>query len=217
MGPVITVATSKGGGGKTTLAMSLVHHYSAQGREFTVIDSDRNGTLSRWVTSYYEGPVVRCLEDVDHKTIPQTIRTAARFGLVLVDTAGFENQTAAYAMGCSNLVLVPCMNDRGSTAEATRTAANLDSITSMSERKVPMRVVLSRWSPRGLAERTALADLQSDSLTPLESFLPTLSDFAKMSFTGRLDRNSAAAAAVARLSTEVDTLLSTPTRRQKAA
>jgi chromosome partitioning protein len=215
MAAIITIATSKGGGGKTTLASALASHWAAEGRRLTVIDADRNGTFARWAASYYEGPAFPTVTELDHTAVGRVARRAAADGLVVIDTAGFENQTAGLAMACADLVLIPCMPDRGSTHEAARTARTAEALWESSGRTPLMRIVLSRWNPRGLAERAALEDIAAEGLRPLVATMPPLSDFAKVTFSGRLEASSRAASSVRLVALEIDRTLS-PRRRRVA-
>jgi chromosome partitioning protein len=57
--------------------------------------------------------------------------------VVLVDTAGFENLTAASAIGMADYVLIPCMPDRGSVRETLRTAQQVTSLAKAARRPIP--------------------------------------------------------------------------------
>jgi cellulose biosynthesis protein BcsQ len=52
---IITVASSKGGPGKTTLAQILVGNLAAEGVTVAALDADPTGGLSRWASRLYEG------------------------------------------------------------------------------------------------------------------------------------------------------------------
>jgi chromosome partitioning protein len=104
--------------------------------------------------------------------------------VTVIDTAGFENQTALFAMGTADMVLIPVMADRNSVLEARKTARQCEGIARLARREIPYRILLSRWNKRGLAERATLEDLETSKLTPLAQHIPDLSDFQKASFTG---------------------------------
>ena len=106
--------------------------------------------------------------------------------IVLIDTAGFGNLTAAAAMGCADYVLVPCMPDRGSTREAARTIEKVSSLARAARRVIGASVVLSQWRTDGVAERAALEDLAEFGVSSvLPTALPVRSALRQMSFDSR--------------------------------
>lgn len=104
---VITLATSKGGAGKSTLARALAAHWLGIGLRPALIDADpqrglaarhnRDGLLGR--IPMHEEPEERVgdlIEEMKVKHQP-----------VIVDTAGFRNRTAVTALVSSDLALIP--------------------------------------------------------------------------------------------------------------
>ena len=186
MGNILTIATSKGGGGKTAVTTCLGANLAAHGYRVAVIDADRNQTFAIWHTAY-EGPPITCLSEIRHLEVVDTAQAAAEtHDVVLIDTAGFENLTAATAIATSDHVLVPCMPDRGSVIEAIKTARQTAGMAKGARRDIPVSVILTRWNPRGLVERAALADLTAAGVPTLAHFLPDLSAFGKVSYSGEV-------------------------------
>jgi chromosome partitioning protein len=123
MGRIITIASSKGGGGKTALACCLAPNLAVHGYTVGVIDADPNATFAA-LHAAYQGPSIRCQAEArDIPVVDLAQGWAESMDVVMVDTAGFGNLTAAAAMGAADHVLVPCMPDRGSTREAAKTVA----------------------------------------------------------------------------------------------
>ena len=46
--PVITIAQSKGGAGKTTLTLALASEYAAMGGSVIILDADRQKSMMNW-------------------------------------------------------------------------------------------------------------------------------------------------------------------------
>ena len=94
-----------------------------------VCDADRNQAFAVWHKTTYDGPSLTVTSEIDHNAIVgHLMGLAEKYDVVLVDTAGFENQTAVFAMGTADLVLIPCMADRNSVLEARKTAGQVQSI-----------------------------------------------------------------------------------------
>jgi chromosome partitioning protein len=185
MGIILACAQSKGGSGKTTLVSCLAAAFAASDYHVCVVDSDRNQTFASWYANAYEGPTLTCRSEIDHiKVVDLAGDMAESHDVVLVDTAGFENLTAASAIGMADYVLIPCMPDRGSVRETLRTAQQVASLAKAARRPIPHSVVLMRWKPRGLSERAALDSLQKAGLPILEATLSDSAEYSKLSFSG---------------------------------
>src|SRR4051795_5260248 len=185
MGIILACAQSKGGSGKTTLVSCLAAALAASGYRVCVVDSDRNQTFASWHANAYEGPPLTCRSEIDHiKVVDMAGDMAESHDVVLADTAGFENLTAASAIGMADYVLIPCMPDRGSVRETLRTASQVASLSKAARRTIPHSVVLTRWKSKGLAERAALDSIEEAGLPILGHGFADLSDYAKLSFSG---------------------------------
>jgi chromosome partitioning protein len=186
VGKIVTVGSSKGGGGKTVLACCLAPNLVAHGYKVGVIDADPNGTFAAWYAAY-SGPAFRCQAEVgDVAVVDLGQAWATDLDVVIIDTAGFSNLTAAAAMGAADHVLVPCMADRGSTREAAKTVAKVASLARAARGDIPASVVLSQWRSSGIAERAAVEDLMDFGVTSiLKAALPERAAFRQMSFDSR--------------------------------
>ncbi len=186
MGRIITVSSSKGGCSKSAIIMILSGNLAGAGYSVAVIDADPNACYFQW-HKLYEGPPIDCTCEIRQEEIVDAAQAkAAAFDVVLIDTAGFGNTTAAFAAGTADLVLIPVMPDRASAVEAMRTARQVEAFGKAGNRKIPLRIVRSRWNPRGLVERAVLGDLDAAKLPLIEQHLSDLSDFGKLSLSGRV-------------------------------
>jgi chromosome partitioning protein len=96
---IVTIASTKGGPGKTTIAEIIVATLAADGIPVEAIDADPTDTLFRWLSNTYEGPPVPVHRETDPKAlVPLMTAAAARVSVVVVDTAGFGNQAALVAL-----------------------------------------------------------------------------------------------------------------------
>ena len=187
MGSIVVIASSKGGVGKSTMSALLAVNLASRGYRTAVVDADRNGALAAWHANGYEGPELTCTSEFDHNAIvAHAMGQGEQHDVTVIDTAGFENQTALFAMGTADMVLIPVMADRNSVLEARKTARQCEGIAKLARREIPYRILLSRWNKRGLAERATLEDLSAAQLTPLTQHVPDLTDFQKATFTGHM-------------------------------
>ena len=123
--------------------------------------------------------------------------------MTLIDTAGFANQTAVFAIGAADLVLIPAMPDRNSVLEARKTARQVESVSQIARRSIPYKIVLSRWDPRGLSERAAIEDIEGSSLPRLTWHLSDLSAYQKYTFSGSMPHTGIVAVQARRIIDEI--------------
>jgi chromosome partitioning protein len=184
--PIVSIANSKGGSGKTTLTTALAVNLSRDGYSVAVIDADVNGTFATWHRSATAPPMIVTACPDHNKIVAHAYKQAEASDICLIDCAGFSNQTSIFACGASDLVLIPVTPDRGSVIEAKRTAGQVENVAQIARRDIPVRVVLSRWTPKGLIERATLSDLAAADLAFLPQHIPNLTAFAKSSFSGEM-------------------------------
>ena len=152
--PVISLASTKGGVGKTTLAYVLATEITRRlaamhadtiprfGR-VTCIDADPNRTLAQ-VLRLTSDPMITCVESDGEQLLGDLRVALARSDLVLIDLEGTANQAMLYAAGKSNLVLVPAQPSRFDVVEAVKTVGVVRKATDLVARDIAYRVVLSR-------------------------------------------------------------------------
>ena len=202
-GSIIAVCSWKGGCGKTTLCTALAVNLAAMRYRIAVIDADPNQAFATW-HKIAEAPPLTVTSCIDHNEIvSHAAAQAESHDVTLIDTAGFANQTAVFAVGAADLVLIPAMPDRNSVLEARKTARQVDSVSQIARRTIPYRVVLSRWDPRGLSERAAVEDLEGFSLPRLTWHLSDLSAYQKYTFSGVMPHTGIVGVQVSRIIEEV--------------
>jgi chromosome partitioning protein len=215
MGTVIVMASSKGGVGKTTSTTALAVNLAASGFTVSVVDADRNQAFATWHQGS-ENPEMSCSSCIDHNEIVgHVMGKADESDVCIVDTAGFENQTAIFAMGAADIVLIPCMPDRNSVLEARKTAKQVQSVGQLSRRSIPLRLLLTRWEPRGLSERATLEDIEAASLPKLQQHLSNLVAYQKASFSGEMPKTGTVGHQVDRLIAELQELEAVPSKPAK--
>lgn len=104
---VITLATSKGGVGKSSLGRSLAAHWFAVGHKPALVDADPQRSLAnRYNPAGRLGdvPVVAEPEERVDEVIEELRK---RHAPVIVDTAGFRNRTTIGALVATDLALIP--------------------------------------------------------------------------------------------------------------
>jgi chromosome partitioning protein len=140
---VITIASQKGGSGKTTLALHLAAEAERSGETAVIVDLDPQASATGWKDSRDgDTPAVVSIAPA---RLEQALRTAREHGanLVLVDTAPQVESPTLAAARLSDLILVPC---RPAILDLRAIGATLD-IARLA--KKPAAVVLNAVPARG--------------------------------------------------------------------
>ena len=187
---IITIASSKGGPGKTTLTQLIVGTLAAEGVTVAALDADPTGGLSRWATRLYEGPPFTCHHEAEDARLAHLIhRVAKEADVVVVDTAGFGNRAATVAMTAADGVLIPMVPGEGDVTEAGRTVELVAGVASAARRDIPSRVILNRVRSSTALSKHAAAE--AASLPKLDASLSDLVAYGEMGFSGRMPTGKA--------------------------
>ena len=221
--PIVALASTKGGVGKTTLAYVLATEVARRlalaarsgvaagsmafrGR-VACIDADPNRTLAQ-VLQLTKDPRITCVESDSDRLLSDLRHAQAGADLVVIDLEGTANQAMLYAAGKSDLVLVPAQPSRFDVVEAVKTIGVVRKAADLVGREIAHRVVLSRTPV--LRQRVAdhsRAQFVRAGLPLLPVELVQRAAFQSMTYTGKppwlQDGGEQAAANVASLVDEV--------------
>ena len=199
---VLTVATQKGGAGKTLICQVLASLLAADMR-VVAIDADPTGALSRWASRAYEGAAFETVAEADETRLAHLIAAKADIAdLVLVDTAGFGNRAATVAMTSADAVLVPALVGEADVTEAERTVGLVAALARAARREIPVRVLVNRVKRTTLA-RHASAEMNAAGLPRLDASLSDLVAYGELTYSGRLPDKGPACVEVAALIKEL--------------
>jgi chromosome partitioning protein len=203
--PVLTVATQKGGTGKTLVCQVLICALAGELR-IAALDADPTGALSRWAARAYEGPPFEVIAETDETRLAHLIAAKAESAdLVIVDTAGFGNRAASVAMTSADAVLVPALAGEADITEAERTVRLAEGLARAARRDIPVRVLMNRVRRTTLA-RHAQSELIAAGLPRLTASLSDLVAYGELTYSGRLPDSGPAAAEIVALVAELRAL-----------
>lgn len=108
---IVTVGNTKGGVGKTTLAVNIAIARALAGRDVWLIDADRQGTAQTAISiraaaghapgiacaSYPDGPALRA----------QVTQQRNKFQDIIIDAGGRDSSALRAALGLSDVIVVP--------------------------------------------------------------------------------------------------------------
>ena len=204
--PVIVMASSKGGVGKTTCAILLAAGFSRLGRKVTCFDCDPNQSLTRWANRGLPDGVMHGGNPGANEIVPAIRKADGDGRIVIVDLEGIASRTVSRAIAMADLVLVP-MQPTAIDAEIGSEAIGLvREEEDVLARRIPHAVVLTRTGAavKTRVQRTleaALGEAEVDVIKPAlvqrqafaEMFrhggsLEAMAEDVEITTAGRIDR-----------------------------
>lgn len=211
---VLTVASTKGGAGKTTMVMALAGTLAAEGLRVAVVDADPNRAYASWASDPYEGAHVEVRAEADEARLAEAIDELTPLAdLVLVDTAGFGNRAALLGIAAADAVLVPCTPSRADVEQAAKTLQLIEGAARAARRPIPAKVVPSRLKSATAVSKHAVAELDAAALSRTTAGIGDRVAFAEMTFSGRVPIAGEAGQEIAALIAELRGLGWVPRKR----
>ena len=156
MALLLTIGTTKGGSGKTTLCVLLASVFAAKGFAVRILDADPQATAIQWYARSLdagrklENIAVDVVQGADQ--LAKALTAAASADVILIDVPGTVDEILNIAAAHSEMVLIPARASGADLPEVVRLLARLDA---MYEGAKPFltRCVLNGVS--GIAKNTA--------------------------------------------------------------
>lgn len=108
---IITIGNTKGGVGKTTLAVQIAISRALQGRDVWLIDGDRQGTAAAAIAARAEAgkqPGIACAQYPDGTALRgQVQQQHSKWEDIIIDAGGRDSTALRAALVLSDVLLVP--------------------------------------------------------------------------------------------------------------
>src|SRR5271157_5038150 len=140
---VITLATSKGGVGKSSLGRSLAAHWFTVGHKPAVVDADPQRSLANRYDPEGRLGAVPVIAEPEERVSEVIEELHSRHAPVIVDTAGFRNRTTIGALVATDLAIIPLKPAVEDVDAAIATYDLIEEINKTEEREGrPIKVVM---------------------------------------------------------------------------
>jgi chromosome partitioning protein len=147
---IITLASSKGGVGKSTLTGCLAGVWAADGDTVHIVDLDNNRTVSRWFADAGQRPKNISVSAPDPTGLTEhlaDLAAASAPDLILIDVAGTYERALTVAVARAHLTLIPASPTEADIYEASRVAHHITSVFQAFDREPLYRLLLNRVQP----------------------------------------------------------------------
>lgn len=203
---IITVATMKGGSGKSTVASCLAVHWHLQGRRPAIIDADPQRSIARLATRERALGGVPVLEDTTENACKTARRLSAAGAPVIIDTPGFRSATTLACIAITDFLLVPV---KPSPFDVDRMLDTLD-VLLKGERPV-FRCLLTQTTRDSVIAKHIRSELTEVGLPVLQSEMMNRVAYPEAALWGAtpslIDRVGPAARDIAAIVDEIDGII----------
>ena len=188
----LSLASSKGGCGKTTLAILIGSDLALMGYSVTLLDCDLNQHASAF-GGKTDIPGFTIMPSIDEASVLQALREAESVSdVVLVDLPGGSSTLALKALQRSNFVLIPCQASLPDVRDAVRTVAQVDDAQELARFPIARSLIWTRVLP-GFESRSARHVRQSVEGKGLPVFASALMErtaYRELHMTGKTPRQT---------------------------
>ncbi len=191
---IITMATTKGGAGKTTVAQMIVGAVHRMGYSIGVIDTDENQTMSNWLSKCSKMAIDSRLILDESKIVSEAQKMNRKHDLVVIDTPGIQSQATVFAIGCANLVIVPLQLSKGDVVQAERTHRLVQSTANLTGRKICTRLLFTDYTPRTKIAKKVRNQVKEAQLPTFKTRLHHLVAYKELTFSGKVPHKGVAGA-----------------------
>ncbi|MCF8481609.1 MAG: ParA family protein [Rhodospirillum sp.] len=207
----VALATMKGGSGKSTLAVCLAAAWAGAGERVTLIDGDRQRSVTRWRAAG-EALATIPLVETDPHGVPEAVRLALADGAtrVVVDTPGFRAAGMEDALSRADAILVPL---KPSPVDFEVAADTVELITGLSH-PPPHRFLLTQSVRDSVVARHMRSEMIAAGYTLLVAEMLHRVVYPEAALMGATPMTTAPRGGAARdieaIRAEVDALLANP-------
>jgi chromosome partitioning protein len=186
----ISIASAKGGCGKTTVAILLAAELALDGYKVALLDCDLNQHASAFgVKAEISGLTI--IGNVTETNVLAELKKAeSKQDVVLIDLPGGSSTLALKALQRSHLVLVPMQASLPDVRDAMKTLAQVDDAQDLARAPIARAMIWTRFLPgfESKSARHVRESLEGQGVNILKSILMERAAFREIHITGRVPR-----------------------------
>lgn len=148
---IITIASTKGGVGKSTLVTNLATMLKKQGVKIAILDADLQGTVSKWnkIREYMIGSGEKLdsffVASASGETLIEIANDKKSQGYtVLIDSPGVNDQNMRSAILRSDYILTPCSTSSAELWEIETLISIVKNLSSIQKRRLPLILLFNK-------------------------------------------------------------------------
>lgn len=131
---VITLATSKGGAGKSSLVRNMAAHWINIGMKVAIIDADPQGSIINRHNPKGLLKDLMVIADPEESVSESINQLKQSYNYIIVDTGGFRNKTTVKALITTDLAIIPLKPSADDVSGALETYNLIKELNNIPER-----------------------------------------------------------------------------------
>lgn len=145
--PVISFSTSKGGAGKSTLAIALAGELANEGGKIAIIDTDPQQSVAKWARKPGKPEEIDVFPALEEDSMIDLIEECqSTHHVTIIDVQGRVSEIGNTAMAWSHLVVIPLQGAGMDADGAVETVKNVRKVERARAAEIPYATVLNRVS-----------------------------------------------------------------------
>jgi chromosome partitioning protein len=214
-GKVITIASLKGGSGKSTMACCLAVHWRLKKYDAVLIDADPQRSVARLAEREMKLGGVPVIEKADKNALRSVSSDATKHEVTIIDTPGFDSDVTIAALKIADLVLIPV---KASPMDVDRMLDTVSTLLTSEQDWTPnFFCILTQTTRSSVISRHIRSELEESRFPVFTNELPNRVAYAEAGLFGAtptlIAPKSAAAKDIAAVAAETEKALA----RERAA
>lgn len=148
--PIISLSSTKGGVGKSTIALNMAVQLASMGEGVSLIDSDPQGSVMRWASvreQRSEGARPVFVASAMGRALEEMARERSERGMVIIDSAGVVNERSRAVIGLADYALTLSNNAPLELWEVKTMLDVVGLVERREKRRIPSLLLLNRVHP----------------------------------------------------------------------
>ena len=161
---IITLATSKGGVGKSSLARNLAAHWINIGQKVAIIDSDPQGSIIGRHDPKGRLKELTVIAEPEESVAHLVDEMKTKYTHIIIDTGGFRNRTTIRALIKADLAIIPLKASADDVAGALETHGLIQELNKTPERisnPIKYRMILTMTQTGTIIARHVRSELEN--------------------------------------------------------
>ena len=147
---IISFVSTKGGVGKSTLALNIATQLTIMGHEVSLLDSDPQGSVMKWanIREGSEEPLTPVfVASAMGKALEEMARERSKKSIVLIDSAGVINERSRLAIELADYVFTSSNPEPMELWEVKTSLDVVGLVERKIKRRIPLLLALNRVHP----------------------------------------------------------------------